>query len=143
MLGRILAPFTTATATGTVLRDLVVALGAILAILGGFGVLSPEQVAVLQQQIAVITDPKVVAAFGVLMAAGMSTYRALWKSSSDKAAEVSKEVDKTIPKDRDVAIVSVTEVKPAPTPGDIVGDVLGELVGRVVRDAVIVKAKKK
>lgn len=110
MFEKLLSPLTTARPIGTVIRDLFVALGAVVAILGIIGILSPEQVAAIRQQIDVISGqaPALVLAFGVLLTAVTSILRTLKFSSSDKAAEVAKEVDKKIPPEAAVRI---------PTPG--------------------------
>lgn len=104
MLDKLLKPFTTATATGVAVRDLTVIIGAVLAILGILGWLSDAQVEAIKQQVAVLTDPALLASLGTLMAAGMSIYRIFFKSTSDKAAEVAKEVDQKMPADATVRI---------------------------------------
>lgn len=110
MLDKLLSPLTTARPIGTVIRDMFVALGAILSIVGALGLLTEEQVATIRQQIEILSGqaPALVMAFGVFVAAVTSILRALKFSSSDKAAEVAKEVDKKIPPEAAVRI---------PTPG--------------------------
>jgi hypothetical protein len=98
MLGKLLTPFTTAAPIGVAIRDVAVSLGVILATLGTLGMLSAEQVDQFRSYLETITDPTVIAAFGVLLGAGTSIYRIVAKSMSDKAAEVAKEVDAKIPK---------------------------------------------
>jgi len=104
MLGKLLSPFTTATAGGTVFRDLFIAAGAIITILGALGVVSQDQVDALRAAVTKISDHAVLTAVGVLMAVGMSAYRAIFKSSSNKAAEASKRIDAEMPKDAPVII---------------------------------------
>lgn len=99
MLDKLLSPLTTARPIGTVIRDMFVALGAILSIVGALGLLTEEQVATIRQQIEILSGqaPALVMAFGVIVAAITSILRTLKFSSSDKAAEVAQEVDKKIP----------------------------------------------
>lgn len=109
MLKTLLTPLTTASAGGVALRDIIVWLGALLAVIGALGLLTPEQVAVIQAQLDKLVDPKVLAAIGLLMSTAMSIYRQITKSSSDKAAEAAKAIDQEIPKNAQVEIL---------TPGD-------------------------
>jgi len=113
ILTSILKPFTTAKAGGVVLRDVVIAVGSIIALLGILGVLTPQQVADLTKAVEDLSGqwPAIVAAFGTLMAVGMSIYRTLTKSSSDKAAEVAKEVDAKVPVASPV-VIKTPEGKP-------------------------------
>jgi hypothetical protein len=104
MFAKLLTPFTTAAPLGVAVRDVAVALGVILATLGTLGMLSPEQVDQFRSYLETITDPTVIAAFGVLLGVGTSVYRTFWKSSSDRGAEVAKETDAKIPKDDPVVI---------------------------------------
>lgn len=111
MLGNLLKPFTTATAGGTVFRDVFIMISTMLGLLGMVGVLSPEQVEELKKIVEDLSGqwPAIMLALGTIGAAGMSIYRALFKSSSNKAAEVAKEVDAKIPPAETVVIK---------TPGD-------------------------
>lgn len=95
MWDALLKPFTTATAGGTVFRDAFIAVSSIVAVLGTLGVLGPEQVEALRQAVDNISGqwPQIVTALGAVGAAGMSIYRALYKSSSDKAAEAAHQID--------------------------------------------------
>lgn len=106
MLDKLLSPLTTARPIGTVIRDLFVALGAVVAILGIIGILSPEQVTAIRQQIDVVSGqaPALVLAIGVLLTAVTSILRTLKFSSSDKAAEAAKAIDKEIPPSAPVVI---------------------------------------
>lgn len=104
MLEKILSPFTTAKASGVATRDITMMIGAILAILGALGFLTPEQVEALTSQ-----APVMFTAAGVILAGAVSTYRVLTKSSSDKAAEAAKKIDAELPASAKVEIV---------TPGD-------------------------
>lgn len=99
MLDKLLSPLTTARPVGTIIRDVLVALGAIIAILGTIGVLTEDQVAAIKQQIEIISGqaPALLLAGGVLVTAITSILRTVKFSSSDKAAEVAKEVDDKIP----------------------------------------------
>jgi hypothetical protein len=97
MLGKLLSPLTTAAPIGVIIRDVVVALGTILATLGSLELLTPEQIATIQKWLDAIADPAFITAIGALMTIGMMIYRALAKSMSDKAAEVAKQVDAKIP----------------------------------------------
>lgn len=93
MLAKIFAPFTSATGTGVTIRDVTMLIGSLLAILGILGILSPDQVDAIKKQVEVLTDPKLLTALGFAITAGVSIYRNITKSSSDKAAAVAKEVD--------------------------------------------------
>jgi len=106
MLEKLLSPLTTAKASGVLLRDLTVIVGSILTIAGILGYLSPEQIEAIKQQINTISQnlPLVLTALGAMMAAGMSIYRTLFKSTSDKAAEAAKQIDKKLPADAPVKI---------------------------------------
>ncbi|CAM5659176.1 hypothetical protein MAUB1S_11481 [Mycolicibacterium aubagnense] len=111
MLGKLLSPLTTATSIGVTLRYLTAVAGSILAILGILGVLTPEQIEALKAQIEILTAnlPALLAAIGALITAWVTFYAAITKSSSDKAAEVAKQVDAKVAAD------SMVVVK---TPGD-------------------------
>jgi hypothetical protein len=113
MLDKLLSPLTTARPVGTVIRDVLVALGAIVAILGTIGVLTEDQVAAIKEQIEVLSGqaPALLLAGGVLITAITSILRTVKFSSSDKAAEVAKQVDDKIPPAATVVIET-----PAGTP---------------------------
>lgn len=98
-MGKLLGIFTTATKAGVSTRYLTVILGSILTILGIIGWLSAEQVEALRDAV-----PAFVAALGALVAAVIPIYAALTKSSSDKAAEVARQVDAQIPEADEVVI---------------------------------------
>lgn len=106
MLKTILSPFTTARASGVAFRDVFIMVGVLLGALGSLGVLSPEQVETLRRVVEDVSGqwPQIIAAVGVLMTIGMSIYRAIFKSSSDKAADVGKRVDADLPGDAPVVI---------------------------------------
>jgi len=108
MLGKLLSPFTTAAPVGVALRDVVVALGALITLLGILGVLTPEQVKELQRIVEDVSGqwPALMTAFGFLLGAGMSIYRIVFKSSSDKAAEAGKQIDAKLAPEAKVEIVT-------------------------------------
>lgn len=83
---------TTAKPVGVATRDIVVIVGAVLTVLGALGLLTEEQVKTLTE-----TAPVLFTAFGTVMTVAMSAYRIWTKSSSDKAAEVAKQVDEKVP----------------------------------------------
>ncbi len=99
ILSTIFKPLTTAEPVGVVSRDLIVIVGSIIAVLGALGLLTPQQVAELTKQ-----APALMAAIGTIMVAGMSIYRAVFKSTSDKAAAAAKQIDAKLPKDAPVKI---------------------------------------
>lgn len=99
MLSKILAPLTTATSAGVALRYLTAMAGSILAILGILGWLSPEQVEALSKQV-----PDLLAAIGGLAAILIPIYATLTKSSSDKAAEAARAIDREVPAQATVLI---------------------------------------
>lgn len=102
MLGKLLTPFTTATAAGTIFRDVFIMAGTIIALLGALGLLTQEQVDALNSAVKTISDqwPTLVTLLGVLMTAGMSAYRALYKSTTNEGAAVAKAVGKAIADDK-------------------------------------------
>lgn len=104
---------TTAEPIGVVSRDIFVIIGAILTVLGALGLLTEEQVQVLTEQFPVLFT-----AVGAIMTVGMAAYRAITKSSSDKAAEVAKEVDAKIPKADPVEIKTPGEGADIKVPGE-------------------------
>lgn len=101
MLGKIFSPFTSATAGGVATRDVTMIIGAILAVLGVLGFLSEDQVKSLTEQ-----APVIFTAIGTVVTIGMSIYRIITKSSSDKAAEAAKEIDAKVPVSSPVEIVT-------------------------------------
>lgn len=106
MLSKLFSPLTTAAPIGVAIRDAVVAVGVLLTTLGTLGLLSAEQRDAVQHWITTVSDPSVIAAVGVLLGLGMSIYRQVTKSMTDKAAEVAKEVDAKVPKDDTVTVKS-------------------------------------
>lgn len=92
MLDKLLSPLTTASSIGVAIRYLTTIVGSIIAILGILGWLTPEQSEALTKQV-----PELLAAIGALAAAAIPLYAIWTKSSSDKAAEVAKQVDDKIP----------------------------------------------
>jgi mitochondrial fission protein ELM1 len=78
----------------------------VLAVLGALGLVDEEQRAVLTEQ-----APILFTALGTVIAVGMGIYRNRTKASSDKAAEVAKEVDAKIPK-ADPVIVQTPGLQP-------------------------------
>ena len=118
MLGKITSIFTTASSTGVALRYGSTIVGAILAILGVLGALSPEQVDELTRQM-----PILLSAIGGLVAAVVPIYATVTKSSSDKAAEIAKAVDEVKPLAVELMMPRAVELKtadPAPNPVIIV-----------------------
>jgi hypothetical protein len=112
MLEKLLKPLTTARAGGVVFRDAFIAVGALITLLGIVGVLTPDQVIELKRVVEDISGqwPAIAMALGALMTAGMSFYRAIYKSSSDRAAEVAKQVDEKLPPNVGMTLT---------TPGDL------------------------
>lgn len=105
-MGKLLSIFTTAAPIGVATRDIVVIIGAVLSMLGILGVLTPEEISQLRAIVDDITGnwPAIMASVGVITTAGMSVYRILRKSSSDKAAEAAKKIDAQVPKEASVVI---------------------------------------
>lgn len=88
MLAKILKPFVTSAATGVTTRYLTVIISTAITVLGLLGWLDAGQVAALKG-----TVPELLAAVTGLITVLVTAYAILTKSSSDKAAEVAKEVD--------------------------------------------------
>ena len=103
---KIFNPLTTATSLGVAIRYLITIAGSILAILGILGWLTPDQVQALSQKVQDISAqlPGLLAAVSGLVALIVPLYSMATKSSSDKAAEVAKEIDKKMPAESDVMI---------------------------------------
>ena len=99
MLDKLLSPLTTATSLGVAVRYVTTILGSIIAILGILGWLTPEQAEALTQQV-----PVLLAAIAALVSAVIPLYAIWTKSSSDKAAEAAKEIDKKVPASAPVVI---------------------------------------
>ncbi|MDI6026702.1 hypothetical protein QBK99_10920 [Corticibacterium sp. UT-5YL-CI-8] len=119
MFDKLLKPLTTATATGTVFRDVFIMVGVLIGLLGTFGVLTPEQVEELKRTVEAISGqwPAIMGALGLLMAAGMSIYRAVFKSSSNKAAEAAKLIDEKLAPSAPVEIITPPGVPDILVPG--------------------------
>lgn len=92
MLEKLLSPLTTATAGGTTLRYILVIFSSMMTLLGGLQVLTPAQVDVLSR-----TVPEILGAVFALVMIVIPIYAARTKSSSDRAADVAKEIDKVLP----------------------------------------------
>ncbi len=90
---------TTAAASGVLVRYLSTILGTIVATTVTLGYLNAEQGQVISQNIDVILG-----AIGAIVAASLPIYAAIFKSSSDKAAEVAKQVDQKIAPEKTVVI---------------------------------------
>jgi len=103
MLDKILNPITTASSVGVALRYISTIVGSVLTILGVLGLLSQEQVDTITAQM-----PQIVSAIGALVAVCVPIYAIFTKSSSDKAAEVAKVVDQTIPEKEPVLVKSAS-----------------------------------
>ena len=81
-------PLTTAAQSGVIIRYVTAMLGSVVALLGVLGFLSEEQVRALTEQ-----APVIMTALGSIVSGAVVVYAAITKSSSDKAAEVAKQVD--------------------------------------------------
>jgi hypothetical protein len=105
LLKKLLSPLTTATASGVGTRYLVSQVGAILAILGVFGLLTEDQRKVILDNVEVL-GPTLILAWGGVQWAWPTLYAMITKSSSNKAAEVAKAVDKEIAPAEPVEIIT-------------------------------------
>lgn len=92
MFKKLLTPFTTATSAGVALRYITVIISSALAVAGVLGLLAPEQIEALNQEL-----PKLVSAIAGLVTITVTIYATLTKSSSDKAAEAAKQIDEKVP----------------------------------------------
>lgn len=92
MFEKILSPITTATSVGVLTRYAVSMVSAVLAILSSLHYLTEEQAAALTEHGSTL----VTAIFG-LVAIVLPIYAARTKSSSDRASEVAKKIDKVLP----------------------------------------------
>ncbi len=124
ILATILKPVTSPEKSGVATRDLIMVVSAIIAVLGVLGFLTPEQQAELTRQ-----APVLMAALGTVGTVGMSLYRIFAKSMSAKAEETAKVIDKTMPKEKDVAVAPVASNQP--------------IEAAIVDEAVRVRASKK
>lgn len=92
-------PLTTSTSIGVIIRYTATIAGSILAILGLLGYLTPAQVDALSTKV-----PELIGALGALLAIVVPLYASITKSSSDKAAEVAKQIDQKIPPEMTVRV---------------------------------------
>jgi hypothetical protein len=99
MLKNILSPLTTATSVGVAVRYIATIVTSIIAVLGILGWLTPAQAEALTKQI-----PELLAAVAAVVPIVITIYATLTKSSSDKAAEAAKEIDKKVPAESTVVI---------------------------------------
>lgn len=108
MLAALLKPFTTPTAAGTTFRDIFLIVGAVITILGTVGVLSPEQVEALKDAVETISGnwPALTIAVGIIMTAGMSIYRSLFRSQTVQEAKVVEEIRSELEPGAPVEIVT-------------------------------------
>lgn len=91
-LATLISPFTTSSQLGVIIRYATTIVGGVLTVLGILGWLTPEQSEEITRAI-----PGVLTAIAAVITALVPLYAIITKSSSDKAAEVAKEVDKKIP----------------------------------------------
>ncbi|MBN9235080.1 MULTISPECIES: hypothetical protein [Phyllobacteriaceae] len=94
MLKSIASIFTTSAPVGVALRYLGTILGTVLTVAGVLGLLDQAQIDALRNEI-----PGFVSALSALATAAVAIYAIFTKSSSDKAAEVAKQVDAKVPAD--------------------------------------------
>lgn len=108
LLGGLAAPFTTATAGGTAFRDFFIAAGVVIAMFGTLGILSQAQVDYIQHVSEVISGnwPAITTVVGFLMYIGMSIYRSVSFSMSDKAMDVGKKIDAEVAPAAPITIVT-------------------------------------
>jgi hypothetical protein len=116
---KIFNPLTTATSIGVAIRYLITIAGSLLTILGIVGWLTSDQVQELSQKVQDISAqlPGLLAAAGGIIALVMPIYATITKSSTDRAAEVAKEVDKQIPERSPVVIKTPAGVPDIVVPG--------------------------
>lgn len=108
MFEKLTNPLTTASSLGVALRYIGTIVSSIVAILAIMGWLTPDQVAEITRKVEAISGqvPGLVAAVSGLIAMLIPLYAILTKSSSDKAAEAAKQIDKQIPPSAPVEIVT-------------------------------------
>ncbi|NVP55953.1 hypothetical protein [Mycoplana rhizolycopersici] len=99
MFEKLLTPLTTATSIGVAVRYLTTIVGSVIAILAILGWLTPEQAEALTRQV-----PELLGAVAAVVTAAVPLYAIWTKSSSDKAAEAAKAIDKQIPDESPVVI---------------------------------------
>lgn len=99
MIDKLKSIFTTATPAGVGVRYYTTMISTIISVIGILGFLSPEQVRDLTEKV-----PEIVTAIFTVVALATSTYAIIKKSSSDKAAEIAKEVDAKVPPSTTVVI---------------------------------------
>lgn len=102
--------FTTAAPIGVVMRDIAVATGAIVTMVGTLGLLDADQVQTITEQ-----APVLMTALGGVATAGVMIYRALTKSTTDRGLEVAQKTDAEIPPSSKVEVV-----KPGSEPNIVV-----------------------
>jgi hypothetical protein len=113
MLEKLLSPLTTATAGGTTLRYILVIFSSMMTLLGGLQVLTPAQVDVLSR-----TVPEILGALFALITIVIPAYAAWTKSSSDRAAEVAKQIDKVLPPNATAKVKTPDGIPDIPVPAE-------------------------
>lgn len=113
MLEKLLTPLTTATASGTILRYVLVIFSSLVMLVGGPQVLTPAQVDVRSR-----TVPEIVGAVFGLIAIIVPIYAARTKSSSDRAAKLAKEIDKVLPPAVSATVKTPEGIPDIPVPAE-------------------------
>ncbi|MBR2689151.1 MAG: hypothetical protein IKE42_14965 [Aquamicrobium sp.] len=99
MLKSIASLFTTSAPIGVTIRYLGAILGTALTVAGALGLLDQAQVDALRNEI-----PGFLSALAGLATFAITVYAIFTKSSSDKAAEVAKQVDAKLPAESSVVV---------------------------------------
>lgn len=101
-------PLTTAAPIGVALRYISTIISSVLAIVSIIGWLTPEQVASLSLKVQQISGhvPELVTAISGLVALLVPVYAMLTKSSSDRAAEAARQIDRNISAENAVVIAT-------------------------------------
>lgn len=99
--------FTTSAPIGVTIRYLGTIIGTVLTVAGVLGLLDQSQIDALRNEI-----PGFVSALSALATVIVTVYAIFTKSSSDKAAEVAKQVDAKVPADQSVKITTPAGTTP-------------------------------
>lgn len=121
---KLLSPFTAPGAGGTVFRDAVIAIGALLTVIGSLGV-DAAWIESVKSALDSLLDPAISAAFGVLIMAAMSVYRAVFKSTTPEGEDAAKKTEAFVSGDISAAVVHT----PAGVPDIVLKPANGTSVG--------------
>lgn len=111
ILDTLLTPFTAPGAGGTTFRDIIIALGSVLTILGLLG-FNPEWIAAARAFLDRLLSPEMLTAVGVLTATGMSIYRSMYKSTTPEGEAAARQTEKIVAGEKKDATIHTPDSMP-------------------------------